>query len=239
MKTTQICLLALLSFMLADVAPTLAQDSAAPGVPQIPPRPPKGPMTFFLTSAGPGDGANLGGLQGADRHCQALSKAVGAGDHTWRAYLSTQADSDSPAINARDRIGKGPWHNAKGVRIAVSLGDLHGDTLAQARNGNLINQATALTEKGDTVPGEFNRPNQHDILTGTRHDGTAYADMLDHTCNNWTSNSPDRSAQLGHHDRVTTFTSPSWNSAHPSRGCSQENLVATGGAGQFYCFAAD
>ena len=178
MRTITIYLLAVAGVMLANVAPTLGQDSGAPGIPQIPPRPPKGPMTFFITSAGPGDGANLGGLEGADRHCEALAAAVGAGDHTWRAYLSTQADGNGPAINARDRIGQGPWHNAKGVRIAVSLSDLHGDTLAQARNGNLINQATALTEKGDTVPGEFNRPNQHDILTGTRQDGTAYSDML-------------------------------------------------------------
>ncbi len=209
-------------------------------VPQIPPPPPKGPMTFFITSAGPGNGADLGGLVGADAHCQKLAEAVGAGNHTWRAYLSAAAENGKPAINARDRIGNGPWHNQAGNRIARDLSHLHGDTLEDGRDGNLINQVTALTEKGEVVPGEMNKPNQHDILTGSKADGMAYAnDGLDHTCKNWTSAQPDGSAQLGHHDRQSRITSASWNSAHPSRGCSQANLVSTGGAGQFYCFAAE
>jgi hypothetical protein len=201
-------------------------------------RPPKGPMTFFLTSVGLGDGANLGGLEGADRHCQALATAVGAGSYVWRAYLSTDPVAGRPGVNARDRIGTGPWHNAKGHRIAKDVADLHTDTLEQARLGNLVNQMTALTERGEMVPGERDRPNKHDILTGTQADGRAYTDGKDHTCRNWTSNSPADSAQVGHHDRQTTFTSGSWNSAHPSRGCSQQNLIATGGDGLFYCFAA-
>jgi hypothetical protein len=234
-------------FILAAIlmaAPGLAQDTSPIGVPEIPPRPAQGPLTFFITSVGLGDGANLGGLAGADAHCQKLAEAVGAGGHTWRAYLSTQATATEPAINARDRIGTGPWYNARGVRIAVGLSDLHGDTLAQARHGNLINIVTALTETGEIVPGEI-RPadtdsrNQHDILTGTQADGMAFTDTLDRTCRNWTSSSPEGSANVGHHDRITTFTSPSWNSAHASLGCSQEKLMASGGAGQFYCFAAD
>ncbi|MBI2822745.1 MAG: lectin [Acidobacteria bacterium] len=216
-----------------------AQTTTPQGVPQIPPPPAKGPMTFFITSSGLGKGADLGGLAGADAHCQKLAESVGAGNHTWRAYLSAAPQDGQPAIDARDRIGTGPWHNQAGYRIAADVAHLHGDTLELARNGNLINQVTALTEKGEMVPGEMNKPNQHDILTGTQADGTAYADALDHTCKNWTSSSPGGSAQLGHHDRQSRITSGSWNSAHPSRGCSQENLVATGGAGQFYCFAAD
>ena len=141
--------------------------------------------------------------------------------------------------HTRDRIGNGPWHNAAGYRIAANLGDLHGDTLEQARNGNLLNQVTALSEKGNVVPSVLNKPNQHDIMTSSRQDGTAYSDDLDHTCKNWTSSSPDGSAQLGHHDRTSRSTSASWNSAHPCRGCSQANLISTGGAAQFYCFAAD
>ena len=223
-------------------APALAHD--APMVPQIPPRPDKGPLSFFVTSVGLGDGANLGGLAGADAHCQKLAEAVDAGDRTWRAYLSTQATIDEPAINARDRIGQGPWYNANGVRIAANLGQLHGDTLALARKGNFINIRTAVTETGDIVPGEVRivgveARNQHDILTGTQPDGNAFTDTFDRTCSNWTSNREDGSANVGHHDRITSFTSQSWIDAHPSRGCSQDNLIATGGAGQFYCFAAD
>jgi hypothetical protein len=235
--------LALTILTFAHSAPVLAQD--APMVPQIPPRPPAGPLSFFVTSVGLGDGANLGGLKGADRHCQQLAAAVDAGDRTWRAYLSTQATVDEPAINARDRIGQGPWYNATGVRIAVNLGQLHGDTLALARKGNYISIRTAVTEAGEIVPGEIKvvglegRRNQHDILTGTQTDGTAFTDTFDRTCSNWTSSGEDGSATLGHHDRITGFTSQSWIDAHPSRGCSQENLIATGGAGQFYCFAAD
>jgi len=235
--------LAVTTLLFAHVAPVLAQD--APMVPQIPPRPQAGPMSFFVTSVGLGDGANLGGLKGADAHCQKLAAAVDAGDRTWRAYLSTQPTIDEPAINARDRIGQGPWYNANGVRIAANLGQLHGDTLTLARKGNFISIRTAVTETGEIVPGEVkivgleDRRNQHDILTGTQPDGTAFTDSFDRTCSNWTSNREDGSANVGHHDRITSFTSQSWIDAHPSRGCSQENLIATGGAGQFYCFAAD
>ena len=217
------------------------------GVPEIPPRPDKGEMSFFITSVGLGDGANLGGLAGADAHCQALaaaSEAPGAGSKTWRAYLSTQTYTDAPAINARDRIGSGPWYNFKGVRIAKGLSDLHGDTLDEARHGNILNINTALDENGERVPGEIKvvgqeGRNQHDIITGTRIDGMAFTDTLDRTCRNYTSNSPEGSVNVGHHDRLTTFTSMSWNDAHASIGCSQDNLIATGGAGQFYCFAVD
>ncbi|MDG2243986.1 MAG: hypothetical protein P8L66_10890 [Rhodospirillaceae bacterium] len=244
MKTTAAVLGTLL--LCANTAPlsvsALGQDS--PMVPQIPSRPEKGPISFFVTSVGMGDGANLGGLAGADTHCQKLAKAVGAEDRTWRAYLSTQATVDERAINARDRIGQGPWYNANGVRIAAHLGQLHGDTLELARKGNFINIRTAVTEAGDIVPGEVRivgveARNQHDILTGTKPDGTAFTDTFDRTCSNWTSNREDGSANVGHHDRITSFTSQSWVDAHPSRGCSQENLISTGGAGQFYCFASD
>lgn len=197
---------------------------------QAPPQ----PMSFFITSVGTGDGANLGGLAGADAHCQKLAAAVGAGGKTWRAYLSTQAADGKPAVNARDRIGAGPWFNAKGARVGKDLADLHGDTLEQARLGNMVTRATAITEKGEPVNGVGASPNQHDILTGTQPDGRAYTDAADHTCKNWTSNG-DGSAQVGHHDRAGGGIS--WNSVHPSRGCSQANLVATGGAGLFYCFA--
>ena len=190
---------------------------------------PRQPMTFFVTSAGLGDGANLGGLAGADRHCQQLATAAGAGSRTWHAYLSTNA------ANARDRIGQGPWYNAKGARVAQNVADLHGDTLESARVGNTLTRATALTEKGEPVKGFGDSPNQHDILTGSQPDGKAYSDGADHTCKNWTSNG-EGSAQVGHHDR-TGGPNVSWNSAHPSRGCSQQNLVGTGGAGLFYCFA--
>ncbi len=192
-------------------------------------------MTFFVTSRGLGDGANLGGLEGADAHCQSLAAAVGAGGKTWRAYLSTQGPN---AVNARDRIGDGPWHSHDTRRqIATDLGWLHGDTLDQARIGNAIGKMIALTEQGDPVNGVGDSPNQHDILTGTRADGTAFPAGEDRTCNNWTSNG-EGSAQVGHSDRQGGGNS-SWNSTHPSRGCSQENLVATGGAGLFYCFAID
>lgn len=236
-------LLALTTLLLTPAASALAQDG--PVMPQIPPRPQPGPMSFFVTSVGLGEGANLGGLAGADAHCQKLAEASGADgakSRTWRAYLSTQVTADTPAINARDRIGTGPWYNAKGVRMAANLGQLHGDTLALARKGNFINIRTALTENGDMVPGEIkvvglDGRNQHDILTGTQPDGTAFTDNFDRTCSNWTSSKEDGSANVGHHDRITSFTSQSWIDAHPSRGCSQDNLIATGGAGQFYCFA--
>ena len=193
------------------------------------------PMTLFVTSVGLGDGANLGGLDGADAHCQSLAATVGRGDATWRAYLSTQGEN---AVNARDRIGNGPWYAHGGRRqIAADLGWLHGDTLDQARLGNAIGKMIALTEEGNPVNGIGDSPNQHDILTGTRPDGTAFTDGEDHTCSNWTSNG-DGSAQVGHSDRQGGGNS-SWNSTHPSRGCSQENLVSTGGAGLFYCFASN
>jgi hypothetical protein len=193
-------------------------------------------MTFFLTSAGPGNGANLGGLAGADAYCQKLATAAGAGNRTWHAYLSTSAADGKPAVNARDRIGKGPWHNAKGAMVARDLSNLHGDTLEEARTGNLVTRNNVVTEKGDRVNGVGDTPNTHDILTGSQADGRAYTDAADHTCKNWTS-SGEGTAQLGHFDR--NGGGISWNSAHPSRGCSQENLVATGGAGLFYCFAGN
>ncbi len=196
---------------------------------QAPPQ----PMSFFVTSVGLGKGADLGGLAGADKHCQALATAAGS-KFTWHAYLSTQG---AGAVNARDRIGQGPWFSAKGARIAGNLAELHGDTLDLARLGNSVTRVTAISEKGDPINGVGATPNQHDILTGSKPDGTAYTDAADHTCKNWTS-SGEGSAQLGHHDRAGGGNI-SWNSTHPSRGCSQENLVATGGAGLMYCFAID
>ena len=215
----------------------LASSMAVAQQPAAQPKPaaPKQPMTFFVTSVGLGNGANLGGLAGADKHCQQLAEAVGAGSRTWRAYLSTSATDGQPAVNARDRIGSGPWHNARGGRVAQGLADLHGDTLDLARLGNTLTRATALSEKGEPIKGVGDTPNQHDILTGTQPDGKAYSDGADHTCKNWTSNG-DGSAQVGHHDR-TGGPNTSWNSVHASRGCSQENLVSTGGAGLLYCFA--
>ena len=191
---------------------------------------PPPPMSFFVTSAGMGKGANLGGLAGADAHCQELAAAAGAGNRTWHAYMST----NNPTVNARDRIGQGPWFNAKGGRVAQNLSDLHGDTLDQARVGNSLTKATAFTEKGDPLKGVGDTPNQHDMLTGSQPDGRAYTDGMDHTCKNWTSDS-DGTAQLGHFDR-TGGPNTSWNSAHPSQGCSQDGLVRPGGAGLFYCF---
>lgn len=200
-------------------------------------QPPAQPMSFFISSVGLGSGANLGGLAGADKHCQTLATAAGAGSRTWHAYLSTSAAAGQPAVNARDRIGKGPWFNAKGQQIARDLGDLHGDTLEQARRGNNLNRVTGMDEKGAAVKGVGDTPNQHDILTGSQLDGNAYSDGADHTCQNWTSSSTG-TAQLGHFDR-TGGGNTSWNSTHPSKGCSQENLVGTGGAGLLYCFAVN
>jgi hypothetical protein len=189
-------------------------------------------MSFFITSAGSGDGANLGGLKGADQHCQTLAKAVGAGGRTWRAYLSSSG-SGSEKINARDRIGKGPWYNVKGEVVAKNVEDLHGPD-------NKLGKETSLTEKGEVVPGRGDKPNQHDIITGSQPDGTAYTDGADHTCKNWTSNGSEGSAQVGHHDRQGGGANPtSWNASHASKGCSQDNLVATGGSGRFYCFATN
>jgi len=209
----------------------LAQQPAAPAGGQPAAAQPQ-PMTFFVTSMGKGDGANLGGLAGADAHCQALAKTAGRGDAVWRAYLSTQGAN---AVNARDRIGTGPWRNFRGQVISADIGVLHGDTIEQARIGNPLGKQLALTEKGELVNGVGDKPNQHDILTGSTPDGRAYTDTADHTCNNWTSNSTG-SAQLGHSDKQGGGNS-SWNSTHASKGCSQDNLIGTGGAGLLYCFA--
>ncbi len=190
-------------------------------------------VTFFVTSAGSGKGADLGGLAGADRLCQTLASAVGAGGRSWRAYLSTQASGGAAAVNARDRIGAGPWQNAKGVVIAGSVDELHG-------NNNLTKQ-TALNEKGEVVNGRGDTPNRHDILTGSTPDGRAPAGDQDMTCGNWTK-SGEGAAILGHHDRMglrDDAPSKSWNSSHPSRGCSQDALKSTGGDGLLYCFAAN
>jgi hypothetical protein len=193
--------------------------------------------SFFVTSVGIGNGANLGGLAGADNHCQTLAQAAGAGGKTWRAYLSTQAADGKPGENARDRIGKGPWLNAKGVVIAQDVAELHG--------ANNLTKQTALTEKGDVNNGRGDTPNRHDMLTGSQGDGTAFAAGEDRTCKNWTS-STQGSAMVGHADRIglrDDDASKSWNSSHPSRGpdggCSQKDLISTGGDGLFYCFAAN
>jgi hypothetical protein len=190
-------------------------------------------ISFFITSAGPGKGGDLGGLNGADQLCQLLGAAAGAGTKTWRAYLSTQGPG---AANARDRIGRGPWLNAKGIIIAKDLAELHGQ--------NNINKQTALTEKGDQVNGRGDTPNMHDILTGSQPDGTAFSPNEDRTCGNWTKSGAG-AAMVGHHDRQglrDDDASKSWNSSHPSRGpdggCSQSDLKSTGGNGLFYCFAA-
>ena len=188
-------------------------------------------MSFFVTSANPGKGADFGGLDGADKYCQSLAAAVGAGGKTWHAYLSTQASGSTPAVNAKDRIGKGPWQNAKGVVIAKDVAELHGT--------NNLNKQTALTEKGDMVKGRGDTPNEHDILTGTQPDGTAFPPGDDKTCGNWTKGG-EGSAIVGHFDRTGTSPPPSdasWNSSHPTRGCSIELLRPTGGAGYLYCFA--
>ena len=194
--------------------------------------------TFFVTSAGPGKGADLGGIDGADRHCATLATAAGATAKTWHAYLSTQAADGKPAVNARDRIGKGPWQNSKGVVIAKDVADLH------SASNNLTKQ-TALSEKGEVINGRGDTPNRHDALTGSQPDGTAFAAGEDRTCKNWTS-STQGAAMVGHIDRIglrDDDASKSWNSSHPSRGpdggCSQADLKSTGGDGLLYCFAAN
>jgi hypothetical protein len=193
-------------------------------------------MTFFVTSAGSGKGADLGGLDGADAICQRLAQAAGAGGKTWRAYLSTQAAGGATAVNARDRIGAGPWRNAKGTVIASSLADLHGAA------ANLTKQ-TALNEKGEPINGRGDTPNQHDILTGSQPDGTAFGPGEDRTCGNYTRSGTEGAVMVGHHDRMGLDDSPpakSWNTSHASRGgCSQDALRSTGGAGLFYCFATN
>jgi hypothetical protein len=188
-------------------------------------------MTFFITSVGSGDGGNLGGLAGADKHCQTLAAAAGAGTRTWRAYLSTQG---AGAVNARDRIGKGPWTNAKGVVMATSVDDLHSAD-------NKLTKETQLNEKGGVVNGRGDTPNTHDILTGSTAEGRGFTDPADVTCANWTSSAATGvGARVGHHDRQGGGQDPmSWNSAHTTPGCAQPNLAKVGGAGLFYCFAAN
>jgi hypothetical protein len=191
-------------------------------------------MTFFVTSVGKGDGANLGGLEGADAHCAALAKAAGSKHTNWRAYLSTTATGGDAGVNARDRIGKGPWHNAKGVLIAENIDGLHSPS-------NNITKETALTEKGEIVSGRGDPVNLHDILTGSDPAGMYSTAGGDTTCGNWTKNG-EGSAIVGHHDRIglkDTRHMKSWNSSHGTRGCSQEGLKSTGGAGLFYCFVAN
>jgi hypothetical protein len=194
--------------------------------------------TFFVTSVGSGKGANFGGIEGADQHCQSLAKTAGAGDRVWRAYLSTQAPAlnDPKFVNARDRIGTGPWQNAKGVVIARSVEELHSGT-------NNVTKESALDEMGRPVNGRTDKPNKHDILTGSRPDGTAFAGAPfgDMTCGNWTRGGTEGSAMLGHHDRsgpIDNAWATSWNSSHPTRGCDPEGLKSTGGDGLLYCFAA-
>jgi len=204
-----------------------AQQPAQPAQPQAP----QEKMTFFITSVGKGDGANLGGLAGADAHCEALAAAVGRGEAEWRAYMSAAAAPGQRPINARDRIGAGPWYNAKGVLIAANVDDLHEDR-------NNIRKPTALNEKGEEVNGAGSTPNMHDMLTGSDSSGRLVpGNAALTTCNNWTSNAAGN-AMLGHHDRLGG-PNASWNSVHSSRSCSQPDLVATGGAGLFYCFAVE
>jgi hypothetical protein len=211
-------------FVLAATVVVVSAPSLAPT--------PAETMGFFITSTGPGNGADLGGLAGADRACQLLADAAGSSGKTWRAYLSAVAKDGQPAVNARDRIGAGPWYNAKGIKVADNVAHLHGET-------NLLGKEHSLSEKGLPVNGRGDTPNMHDILTGSMPDGTASSDTTDTTCSNWTSSASGvGSALVGHHDKQGGGARPtSWNSAHGSRGCSQQNLVGTGGNGLFYCFA--
>ncbi len=187
-------------------------------------------MSFFITSNGSGKGADLGGVAGADAHCRELAAAVGQGDRAWHAYLSTQAVNGQAASNARDRIGTGPWYNAKGVRVAMDVADLHGPTNGLSKTGS-------LNERGEIVNGRGDTPNRHDILTGSQLDGTTFSGPDDKSCRNWTSSDTTGGAQVGHFDRQGGGQNPtSWNSAHPSSGCSQAKLRGTGGDGLFYCF---
>ena len=222
-KTASITLLAFAAVFMLAAQPAQAQSANT---------------TFFVTSVGPGEGADLGGLEGADKQCATLATAAGATAKTWHAYLSTQAADGKPAVNARDRIGKGPWQNSKGVVIAKDVADLHSAS-------NNLNKQTALSEKGEVINGRGDTPNRHDALTGSQPDGTAFAAGEDRTCKNWTS-STQGAAMLGHIDRIglrDDDASKSWNSSHPSRGpdggCSQADLKSTGGDGLLYCFAAN
>jgi len=187
-------------------------------------------MSFFITSVGSGDGANIGGVAGADAHCAALASAAGSRGKTWHAYLSAHASDNSPNVNARERIGFGPWYNAKGIQVASNLNNLHSEFMD-------LGKANSLDENGGMVKGRGDTPNQHDILTGSTLDGRTVDDGSNHTCNNWTSND-EGTAHVGHFDRTGGGQNPtSWNSAHGSRGCSQDDLIGTGGNGYFYCFA--
>lgn len=213
------------AFLLLPVA-VLSVSLSTPAVSQ-------NAMSFFLTSANPGQGADLGGLVGADAHCEKLAAAVNAGGKNWRAYLSTTASGSTPAVNARDRIGRGPWHNAKGMLVAASLDELHGP--------NMLNKETALTEKGEVVSGRGDPVNMHDILTGSAPDGRVAMASGDTTCGNWTQSGAG-SAVVGHHDRMgldDSAPAKSWNASHGTRGCGMDALKATGGAGLFYCFSAN
>ena len=225
--------------LLAQQRPLNTQGIAPPkGTPVGPDH-----MTFFVTSVGIGKGGNLGGLAGADAHCQRLAAAVGVGARTWRAYLSTQARPGQPAVNARDRIGAGPWFNwsfaqqgePQNAVISADLGELHGDTLVQAQRGSNLFKQSTRNEYGQVIHGIGDpAPVQQEILTGSKWDGRAYTDNADHTCNNWTSSSTG-SAQVGHSDRIGNGSS--WNSSNATKGCSQSSFESTGGAGLFYCFA--
>jgi hypothetical protein len=228
MKKTAGALVAIAVVAGALTTASVSGQRGAQGPPQ--------PMGFFVTSAGVGDGANLGGLEGADKHCQTLAAAAGQGSRTWRAYLSAAAANGQAAVNARDRIGNGPWYNAKGQLIAQNVADLHGDV---QRDRNNIRKPTALSEKGEQINGAGDSPNVHDILTGSDSHGRLPegGTAADATCNNWTSNSAGRTF-VGHHDRLGGANS-SWNSVHPTQGCSQQQLIATGGAGLLYCFATN
>ena len=211
-----------------------AQQAPAPAAaPAAPPAAPPAPMGFFITSQNPGKGADLGGLAGADAHCQTLAAAVGAGNRTWRAYLSTPASAGKPAVNARDRIGSGPWHNAKGELIAKNVADLHGDV---DRDRNNVWKGSALNEKAEVVSGRGDTPNRHDILTGSDSLGRAIQSAEDSSCSAWTSSAATGAAMVGHHDR-NGGGNTSWNSVHKSRGCGMDQLKPTGGDGLFYCFA--
>ena len=220
------------SLFVVSVAQAQQQPAQAPQLPQAP------NMTFFVTGNGPGKGADLGGIEGADRYCQTLAERHGAGGKTWHAYLSTQEASGKPAVNARDRIGKGPWQNFKGDVVATSLDDLHSDN-------NKLSAMTSLSERGQIIPGVGFAPNRHDVLTGSTAEGNAFPAGEDRTCRNWSS-STQGTAMVGHIDRKglrDDAASRSWNSSHPSRGpdggCSQNDLKSTGGDGLFYCFAAN
>src|SRR4030095_14156243 len=219
MDTGKFCIMAATAIIAAGIGSGVQAQSAN--------------MTFFVTSVGSGKGADFGGLAGADLHGQTLAAVVGAGNKKWHAYLSASGSGSTPAVNAQDRIGSGPWQNAKGVVVAKDVAELHGN--------NNLNKDTALTEKGDTVPDSSTPPNKHDILTGTQPDGTAFGGTDDKTCGNWTK-SGEGSASVGHHNRQGLDTSAaaiSWNSSHPTRGCSDAALMSTGGAGLIYCCATN